>query len=198
MDHVGGLPAIAERYEIGRVGMPGYFRDHPSMLAILDEAGIDQAQRWWIDGDYTGQIGQFQVQIRIPEYDRDLSDNDLSLWVHISSGEASALFTGDAGHAMERQMLQRLGGRWKSRIVKAGHHGSRHSTSTDLLRGTVPDYVVMSCGRRNSYGHPHDEVLSRAAAHGATLLRTDILGDIDFGLGREGFVPMFRVPAAQS
>jgi len=42
----------------------------------------------------------------------------------------------------------------------AGHHGSPHSTSEQLLRAAQPEQVVLSYGR-NTYGHPSQKVIDR-------------------------------------
>lgn len=72
-------------------------------------------------------------------------------------------------------------------LVKAGHHGSRTSTSQGYLDAiTTPEgakaaYYIISCGLENEYGHPHAETLDRLSAMGVpdeNILRTDKLGDI--------------------
>ena len=63
-------------------------------------------------------------------------------------------------------------------VLKVGHHGSNTSSTYVFLRKVMPTYAVISCGRDNSYGHPHAEVLSRLADVGATVYRTDERGTI--------------------
>ena len=62
-------------------------------------------------------------------------------------------------------------------ILVAGHHGSKHSTSAQLLAATTPKVVVISVGE-NHYGHPAQEVLDRVSAIGAIVYRTDTHGNI--------------------
>ena len=61
-------------------------------------------------------------------------------------------------------------------VLKVGHHGSRSSSTQEFVDAVRPRYSVISCGKDNSYGHPHQEVLDVLA--GSTILRTDILGTI--------------------
>jgi competence protein ComEC len=42
-----------------------------------------------------------------------------------------------------------------------------------------PQHIAVSAGEGNNYGHPHEEVLERAADFGAAELRTDELGTIE-------------------
>lgn len=62
-------------------------------------------------------------------------------------------------------------------MLKVGHHGSNTSTSYVFLRQIMPAYAIISCGKDNAYGHPHEEVLSRLADEGAAVYRTDECGD---------------------
>lgn len=63
-------------------------------------------------------------------------------------------------------------------VLKAGHHGSRHSSSDDFLRRIRPKLTVISCGTGNRYGHPHQETLERLKFYGSKVLRTDQSGCI--------------------
>ncbi len=56
---------------------------------------------------------------------------------------------------------QREQGGFKVDILKVAHHGSGYSTSPDFLAAANPTAAVISCGRNNSYGHPHAETLQR-------------------------------------
>jgi competence protein ComEC len=62
-------------------------------------------------------------------------------------------------------------------LLVVGHHGSRHSTSNELLNATKPDIAIIPVGR-NSFGHPAQEVLYRLERVGAAVYRTDEHGNI--------------------
>jgi competence protein ComEC len=64
-------------------------------------------------------------------------------------------------------------------VYKAGHHGARSSSGAAFLGAVRPQYVVVSAREGNNYGHPHPEVLERAADVGAAVLRTDQEGTIE-------------------
>ena len=57
-----------------------------------------------------------------------------------------------------------------------GHHGSRTSTTPELLRAVDPTHAVISCGVRNTFGHPHGEVTAALEEHGVAIARTDATG----------------------
>lgn len=63
-------------------------------------------------------------------------------------------------------------------ILKVAHHGSRNGSSSEFLRKVNPAIAVIQCGKDNSYGHPHYEVLKRLENTHANVLRTDENGTI--------------------
>jgi competence protein ComEC len=85
--------------------------------------------------------------------------------------------TGDANDVVERKMVS-VGRPLSAIVFKAGHHGARSSSSKRFLEAVQPQFVIISAGEGNSYGHPHEEVFQRAVDVGAAVLRTDELGTI--------------------
>lgn len=63
-------------------------------------------------------------------------------------------------------------------FFKVNHHGSKTSNSEDFINAISPEIAVISCGKDNSYGHPHQEVLDVFAKYDIKVLRTDMEGDI--------------------
>lgn len=103
--------------------------------------------------------------------------NNTSIVLRIVYGKTSFLFTGDAEKEVEQSMINR-GVELKSTVLKVGHHGSYTSSSYQFLRAVKAQYAVISCGKGNDYGHPHDQVLSRLKDADVTLFRTDLQGDV--------------------
>ena len=63
-------------------------------------------------------------------------------------------------------------------LLKIGHHGSRTSTTDVFLKAISPNIAVISCGKGNSYGHPHTETVEKLVASVENIYRTDVLGTI--------------------
>lgn len=63
-------------------------------------------------------------------------------------------------------------------VLVVGHHGSRYSTSEELLEKTSPEIAVISVEAGNRYGHPAQETLDRLEEAGCVILRTDQDGTI--------------------
>lgn len=186
-DHVGGLPALARRFPIGRVVIPAVFREHPEMLRVLKEARIEPDRVSWLESRLALAVGHYTLRLDAPPPGTPLEDdNDGSMFVHLGGDGSSALFTGDAGFEGELRMLRRSGG-WAAQVLKAGHHGSRNSTGMSLLRAATPRFAVFSCGRTNRYGHPSEATLRRVEAFSAVVVRTDREGSVTFVPSPTGF-----------
>ena len=103
--------------------------------------------------------------------------NESSIVLHVTYGNTSFMFTGDAESEAENTILNR-GYNLKSDVLKVGHHGSASSTGYRWLREVDPDYAVICVGKDNTYGHPTETVLSRLRDADVTTFRTDLQGDI--------------------
>ena len=84
----------------------------------------------------------------------------------VNDGKINVLLTGDVEGEGERQLMQELQEQRGQRefrvdILKVAHHGSGYSTGTEFLAAASPATAIISCGRNNSYGHPHAETLQR-------------------------------------
>ncbi|GGV06382.1 membrane protein [Kitasatospora herbaricolor] len=72
-----------------------------------------------------------------------------------------------------------LAGRGTGRvdILKVAHHGSAHQDRS-LAAALRPRLALISCGRDNPYGHPAPRTVEHLRELGATVLRTDLAGDV--------------------
>lgn len=178
-DHTGGLRVLQPRAD--RVLMSSAFRDHPQIMENMGELG----KVTWLQRETHVRVGDCRVLIKPPQLELGEGDNEGSPLVRVEHGASSALLFGDAGLDTENEMLN-LGRRWQSDILQAGHHGSAGSTGTPWLAAVQPRYVVISCGRKNLYGHPSPRALERIQQSGAQTLLTAEDGDVTFRLQASG------------
>jgi competence protein ComEC len=126
--------------------------------------------------------GGAYIDILFP--DRDVSEwatNDGSVVARLVYGNISIMLTGDATAKTEKIILsENSPAQLASTILKVGHHGSRTSTSPDFVKAISPTYALISDGKDNKYGHPHQETLDTLASFGVKVFRTDLLGTIIF------------------
>ena len=99
---------------------------------------------------------------------------------------------------MAEQDLLEAGARLDATVLKVGHHGGDTSSSAEFLQAVGPEYAVISVGAGNSYGHPNGDVLSRLAAVGATVYRTDKQGTVCCASDGETVTFTFEKSAPQS
>jgi len=103
--------------------------------------------------------------------------NDTSVVLKLSYGERSFLFAGDAEKQVEKKLMENKAD-LDSDVLKTGHHGSKTSSSEEFVAKVSPEIAVISAGRNNQYGHPHQEVLDVFNKYGIKIFRTDKDGDI--------------------
>ena len=105
--------------------------------------------------------------------------NDASIVLRIDYGSTSFLFTGDAEDWSEYMMIDAKSP-LKADVLKVSHHGSGTASTAAFLKAVSPRYAVISSGRGNDFGHPHNMVLNRLQRLNCKIFRTDELGTIVF------------------
>lgn len=122
-----------------------------------------------------GGYGTLSLDCLYPSPDSQASDkNDESLVLLAAYGDFSMLLTGDLESGGEEQLLRLCPERppGKIMVLKAGHHGSKSSTSEELLIWLRPQAAFLSYGEGNSYGHPSEDVVERLQNFGVTMWNT--------------------------
>lgn len=103
-----------------------------------------------------------------------------------------ALFTGDVeenGQECLKRVLLMNPEKYKDiNILKVAHHGSQYTTDEEFLKITDPDVALISCGKDNSYGHPHKELIDRLKQYGAEIYRTDTGGEINVTIDNDKII----------
>jgi competence protein ComEC len=194
LDHIGGAPAIFSEIPVGVVVDPGMPRGSDAFVELLEAAeGRGSGWRAARTGDRYPMDG---VELRIlNSLERERAGgggdvvNENSLVVLLTFGAFSALLTGDAPIDVEETVVGSSG---PVDVLKVGHHGSRTSSSVAFLRSARPAVAVISVGRENRYGHPHDVVLERLEGGEVDTYRTDRNGTVRVLARRDG---TFRVRA---
>ena len=183
-DHIGGLPGVLSKYSVARFFEPGKEGEtsvYESLEASVDrERGIEEGVLR--NGMRIHLGGGAYADILHPEENvaQLRETNDASIMMRLVYGETEFMLTGDAPAWAEDRVVQRYGPSLQSDVLKAGHHGSKTSTSPTFLSVVDPGIVVVSAGKDNSYGHPNVDVVARILESGATLVSTITEGTITF------------------
>ena len=170
-DHIGGMATVLENFKIGKMYMPR--QEHTinafvNMLDVIEDKKIEL---------YTAKAGVnittsgiIKIDILAPFTDSDSNLNNVSAVVKITYGETVMLFTGDAEHVIENQLLK---SGIDADVLKVGHHGAGSASSKSFIKEVSPEVAVISVGEGNSYGHPHADTLAILNEVGAKIYRTD-------------------------
>lgn len=178
-DHIGGISAALNAVPVDLLLTPvlSYSNSKPfdSMMKYADRQGtvVSVPQT----GD-TIALGEAKITV-LHTWPEAWTENDMSVVVYLQYRSFSAILTGDAESMSEYMILDAWPG-LQATLLKVGHHGSQTSTTDEFVRTVRPKYAVISCGRQNEYGHPHQQVLNTLKKYEAEVYRTDLQGTIVF------------------
>ena len=178
-DHVGGLPSVLAVYPTAAVYAPTrtyssnifdkfvYYTDQQGLSITIPQPG-DTLALGDVDLTVLGPVKSYP------------DPNNTSIVIMAEFGSTRFLFTGDMEKEAENDMLDHWGEQynWNCDVLKSGHHGSSTSSGYRLIYEADPEYIVISVGKDNSYGHPHRETIALYKDAGIPAFRTDELGHV--------------------
>jgi competence protein ComEC len=203
-DHFGGLAEIVKRYRIVSFMHNGYdnsqswrfeefkkslidkkvcSKANPPVVAFSKDKLYFESHFPFLDKNQPSdqlQPKYFDKNKKClkPEF-KETTDNlnNSSIVLQLNYGDFDALLTGDIESEIEEILV------WRDKIqpveiLKIAHHGSKTSTTEELLMAAEPEMAVISVGE-NSFGHPAQEVLNRLRKFNIPFLRTDEEGTIE-------------------
>ena len=179
-DHMGGMAAVLRNFHPAEL-WTGATQDSREWLSIESAASqLKIPVRHLTRGSPFG-FGGASVQILAPsqDYPPDAKPkNDDSLVMRIEYGSTAFLLTGDMEKRIEEELY--AGGLLRhADVLKVGHHGSRSSSTPELLEAVHPAFGIISDGFDNSYGHPHPLTIAALNERRVATYRTDLVGLID-------------------
>ncbi len=180
-DHIAGLIEVLKTYEVKNILWTGALKDTKEFeewIKLIEEEKADitiaqAGQRIITPSIFFEIIYPFENL----EGQSIKNTNNTSIIVHLVFNDNCFLFTGDAYKSIERKIIDK-GLNLNCNVLKVGHHGSKSSTSKELMESVIPELAVISLGKDNKYGHPHAQVLDILNDYGIKVLRTDEIGDI--------------------
>lgn len=179
-DHIGGGDNVLESVEVKQVLMPDVVNDTKTYGEVIQDIELYNVDTVSPVPGETYSLGDAEFIILSPEPDAVNGEyaRGISIGIKLIHGENSFVMCGDAEEEAEKEMVERFGGELECDVLKCGHHGSSTSTTDLFLEKTNPTWAVISCGKDNSYGHPHAEVIAKLEADDIQIYRTDLLGTI--------------------
>ncbi|MCP1102286.1 DNA internalization-related competence protein ComEC/Rec2 [Aequitasia blattaphilus] len=180
-DHYSGILEMIQRKKssipIRNLVLPAGYREDESLLMLAEEggkAGIKILEMG--EGDRI-QIRNLILTCWAPAQDKTgKSSNEDSMVLSLNYKEFSMLFTGDLEGPNELLVGKKVKGNYD--VLKVAHHGSKNGTSADFLKNVKPKVALISAGVRNTYGHPHKEVIERLKETGCEIYSTKESGAV--------------------
>ncbi len=174
-DHIDGLNDVLKNFAVRSALVGRKPSDNAEFGKFLQTLTQTKTHLETIQAGDVIRFGDVEVSVLWPPPGDDSSSNNDSVVLRIKFGERSILMTGDIEKLAESSLI---GQQLQADIVKAPHHGSRTSSTDAFVRATKPLYAIISVGRHSMFGHPHQEVVERWQANGATVLTTGDCGAI--------------------
>ncbi len=174
-DHYAGLVEVIKRYKVDNYLDNGLSAGTESYEVLEKEVG-GGGIREVIAKKGTGvREGKMSLDVVSPEEaDNSKESNDNSLVIDLKYGNFEAILTGDA----PKEVLNTISVNIPLDYLKLSHHGSKTGTDAFTLDNFMPKLAIISVGK-NSYGHPHEEILKMLKDRNIKILRTDEIGDIE-------------------
>lgn len=162
-DHIGGIISLINGIEIDTIYNSGFQYDSNLYENYIKLA---KAKHIPVISLHAGERINVDEEILIlalgpegPQFNDDPNQHSLVLNVLYKKNEF--LFTGDAGEAQERRLLENYGDLLNTDFLKVGHHGSRTSSELFFLQAVTPEISVVSVANNNKFQHPHQEAVQR-------------------------------------
>lgn len=189
-DHLGGSAMVFQNYDVkavydnGQPATPNFYRTY---LRTIQKKNIPY--KTLRDGDRLDFGGGVSFTVLSPTEemveeggrgkDGKINLNLNSLVGRLTYGDFAMMFTGDAEKPTEQALLKRHHGNGlRCQVLKAGHHGSKTSSSAAFLKAVQPEVALISCGVGNAYHHPHPSVRRSYEKQHIDFYRTDVNGTI--------------------
>jgi len=165
-DHYGGCRDIIQRFQVTKVMINGVFdsknKSYTELLDFMKSQNIQILPA--INNTYITVSDSIELQLLNPQtnlWGQDIrDDNPESIVILLKSTNNSIVLTGDADDTTESEILAKYP-QLDIEVLKAGHHGSKTSTSDKFLDAITPKQVIISAGANNSYNHPHPDIINK-------------------------------------
>jgi competence protein ComEC len=192
-DHVGGMPAVLELFDVATwvdPGIPTTNQTYGASVEMVLDQDIDAVRAR--QGEVLNLGDAVRIELLWPQDDFIRSDgepdsNENSAVVRITFAGVSILVPGDLETRGEAALVEQLAEDLQSDVLIVGHHGSNSSSGAAFLDAVDPEVAIISAGENNPYGHPHDEVLQRLRFRGIEIYRTDLDGTINIVISNGDF-----------
>ena len=191
-DHIGGLDDVIYAFPTYNIILPELeefntptTRVYEDLLTAVFEKDVDT--KFIFDENYHFMLNDNINIHAISPVEQDDNLNNMSIICNAEVFGTTFAVLADAEKDELRSIYNETVYNLSADVIALGHHGSSTSIYKPYLDAVDADVAVISCGKNNSYGHPHKEALDYINANAMTSLRTDEMGDIVFKVTADGY-----------
>ena len=178
-DHITGMDTIIDTYHpraFVDIGIPHTTKAYEKLVRAIQKNSVNYYQAI----ERKINLGPLLFHILPPAnpFIENSELNNNSAVIRLDYGRVSFLFPGDIESERENQLLEEARDQLNVDILKVPHHGSFDASSSGFIQAVSPEVAIISCGKDNPYGYPHQETLQTLKENGIKIYRTDRHGTI--------------------
>jgi len=178
VDHIGALDSVVKAFDVSEVIMPNVVEDTPTFFSFTSALSTKSIMPEVPAAGSNYELGKSSFLVLAPNNGSYKNMNNHSIVLKLSDGVNDFLFASDAVTLSEDEMLLNFRNLLNAEVLKVAHHGSEDTSSQNFLNAVSPKYALISVGKGNDYGLPHQTVLNRLASMNVKLYRTDLLSTV--------------------
>ncbi len=180
LDHIGGTSDLFNSYT---VPILMYSTSSKVTDATKEVFSLDVEKKELKEGDIVMLDSEKNIYLEVlhPEIDYiSVDSNDQSIVTKLVYGQTCFILTGDASKEVELKILKKYSSEIDCDVLKVGHHGSHTSSEEKFIATVSPKFSIISSGKDNKFGHPHQETIDTLNKFQSEILNTAELGTITF------------------
>lgn len=193
-DHYEGLIDVFKSYKVANFGQYNTNSSNQGYSVLRNLVGGTTTRGLHLTKGTNLRLGMMQLDILWPNENSDLTNietkshnvNDDGVVVKLKYAQFSALFTADVENQVS-DIISTYPEIQNLNYIKVNHHGSRNGMSEKLLSAVEPEVAIISNAKKNSYGHPHKDLLNLLDKYKVKVLRTDEIGNVEIITNGENF-----------
>ena len=190
-DHFQGLEYVINNIKVKNAIISSLGQNSKEYETFLNLAKKKKINIIYVKKGDSINFNNAKIEILYPDNEiiNDNAKNNNALVCKLIYNNFSMLFTGDIEEIAEKKILklyEKNKEKLRADVLKVGHHGSKTSSSYDFIKTVSPKIALIGVGKDNNFGHPNLGVIERLEKSGATIYRTDNMGEIELSIKSNG------------
>ena len=201
LDHVGGLYEVIEKLRVKQVIISKQIEEQSNYQKFKNVISNKKTKVKIVDtsSDYTNKMQiekDLYFEFLWPNIENKFTEDELnnnSIVCKLNYKKFTMLFTGDIEETAEKNIIKKYKNNKQilnATVLKIPHHGSKSSSTEELIKSIKPKIALIGVGENNKFGHPNSEVIKRLEENGTRIYRTDLMGEIEINVNSKGKIKL--------